>query len=352
MHFRLFIAVSFFATLSSAAAQDTVLHVFESSQRDKQFENVLYLAAGVELTQAGLSSTRRSEASRVGADDLEPAALFEIEKGDEADYLLIAHYAKGRDRARIEFSLYGKQSDEPLARTEAEVSLDIDLDSQVASAANRLVEEAAIAGQPKGEAIVEGVMPIGAEPQPEHQLEPPTEEPPPEQTPPPSSASTSSATRGFGSTVMAGGLMVVGNATEYYRYGASSALSAGFLQGRERAYIGAGARVSVIRFFKDDHVSRGELVVTTGGAQIKVGTASPAVRRFIGRVSTGAAAVTVIDSDESRTKTVPYADAGIGAGIPLGERGLLGGEVSFLVVFEQGFPVMGVVPSVTFTLEP
>lgn len=146
--------------------------------------------------------------------------------------------------------------------------------------------------------------------------------------------------------------MVVGSATEYFRYGASSALSVGFSHGNDRVYLGAGARVSAVRIFKDSQVSGGKLFVTTGGAQIKVGTASPALRRFTGRVSTGAAAVTVIDSDGSQTKTVPYADAGIGAGIPIGERGLLGGEVSFLVVFEQGLPVMGVVPSVTFSLEP
>lgn len=42
------------------AAQETVFHRFEAEHPDEELVDVLYLAAGVELTQAGLSS-RRSE---------------------------------------------------------------------------------------------------------------------------------------------------------------------------------------------------------------------------------------------------------------------------------------------------
>ena len=51
------------------------------------------------------------------------------------------------------------------------------------------------------------------------------------------------------------------------------------------------------------------------------------------------------------TKTVPYADAGIQAGFPLGKDFFLGGDVRFMAIFDPDVLILGAEPSISLCKE-
>ncbi len=381
------IAILFFTVSAlELSGQAVVLHRFESPTPDPKLENVLYLAAGVALLHAGLSSTRQT---------------------DGEDYILSTSYREAAGRARITYSLLGADSHAgPLAAETIEVPVEPGLDERIAAAMRGLLKTAGIRPSPSPNARIEDLLPAissggaggvrstgsGLPPAtPEPAVPPPVEPPPGELpsvplNPPESVAAAEPATEGwsapdaspplpasppvpsvpvqpgaspagrgpkvrFDASISAAGVLFFGQLTEFVHYGAGGVVTAGIAFPGRSVTTTVAAEISAVRGFNDVNVSGGPLYLLTVGPTIRVGSAIGGPAQFAGGVSGGAAMVTVAAPAGTLVKTVPYSAASASALFSIGGGFSLGGEVRFIVVFDQSALIMAAAPAVTLRVE-
>jgi len=101
----------------------------------------------------------------------------------------------------------------------------------------------------------------------------------------------------------------------------------------------------------NEGVLGGTLYLGTAGLNVQVGAGAAQAQRLSACLSGGAAFLTVATGTEVLAKTVPYLDAGIQAGVALGRDFFLGGDVRFLIAFDEDILVMGAVPSISLCKE-
>ena len=450
-------------------AEETVLHRFASGAPDRRLEDILYLNAGVELTKAGFTSTRK--------------------EGDH-NYLLMTEYRVSGGTAAVGYTLFSSDaSDRPLAAADFSATIDHEFGKRIAGAVARTLALAQIRTRPAPNAEIRGLLPepplvqapalpVPADPvlpgsgpaepaavpvQPETRVaqsvpespvsEPPPAEPaaaplgpasvpvepeatpiapeivkteppatpeisafapqkpepppgqtivpPPEpepvdfpappaepevapaepeivQTEPPATPETMPAPpeeqpvqtavpaavpaaqratepagkpASFRVEASAAGLMLFGEATDYFHYGAGGSVGAAVLRQREAWSLALGARLSLIRIFKDEGVRGGRLFFSTLGPSLGFGTGTNKPFRAGVDLSGGVALITVADSSSLMTKAAPYGDIGVGTGIPLGDGIFLGGSMRFLLIFDEELLIMGASPSLTLSME-
>jgi len=350
-------------------ADPMVLHEFHSVEPDSRLENLLYLSAAAELAEAGVSSTR--------------------DKGDPAYRLRTGYEVQERDVA-VHYRLTpGEERQEILAELHVEGEIDVDLDRRVARAIRELLERAEIDPDPSREAVIEGLF--AARPVDPDEREPHRDEVLPDEasgrlqrrTPEPSEPEAAEAelvkpelaelepepesdpdmesepdieadderTRGFEIAPAAGGAFVVGEAAELFRYGAVGALTLGVTRGGSGPRLMYGGRVSVSRVFADRGVSGPPLYLTGIGPEVRVLTSPRSPIRGWGRATAGGALVALRTSEGTPTKMVPFADAGVGARVAIGDRFAIGGEVGFAAFFDDETVIMGVSPTVALGVE-
>lgn len=151
----------------------------------------------------------------------------------------------------------------------------------------------------------------------------------------------------FDSSVSAAGVVLFGDITEFFHYGAGGRFSAGAEWVRESWSLSLGAAVSVVRVFNDRGVTGGPLYLSTAGPNIELGSGASVPYRIVFGVSGGLALITVAQEAGALTKTVPYAELGVHSNLPLGARLSLGGGVRFTAVFDPDLVIMGAAPSFT-----
>ncbi|WP_319558932.1 hypothetical protein [Marispirochaeta sp.] len=328
-------------TLSFPAdAEETVLHLFQSELPDSQVEELLYLAAGVELTRAGLSSSRSSE---------------------NAEYTLHTRYHLEGNSVSVSYRLVHNLSDtgaeEKLAETGINLRINHYLDSIIASTIGYLVRISGISSGPSSEARIEGILPEHAE----------SGERPGEAAVKDDTATTSrnqpakevsnpefqdhSSSLRMHTAAGAGALMLFGDITEYFHYGAAGTVFAGMEQPWREWSILLGARVNLIRVFNDKLTSGAPLYVTTGGVSLQFGRSFDPPYQLIAGLSGGAALITVAESGDSLTKTVPYGEGIVSLRVPLGRRLYAGPELSLLFIFDDDILIRGFLPSLSAGME-
>ena len=320
-----------------------VLQRFSSEKPDPQMENLLYLAAGTELVQAGLSSTRNA------ANPL---------------YVLSAQYSTTENAVTVSYVLSGPAGassssgrstspDAALAKLDFEADLDQTIDSRVADAVRQLLQSAGIACVNAPDAYMEGVISW-----------PPPVRTPPVQTPAEETGLTAPAvqteprvpgepgvTVSFDSSVSTAGVFFVGGLSQYTRLGLAATLGAGASFLWQTWTMGVDGRFQLIRAFNNQGMIGGPLYFFLLGPDIKVGAGRTSRLRLTGDLSGGAALISVFGPSGSMTKTRPYADAGLYAGILLGDSFSVGGEARFTMIFDQDVLVMGVSPAASFRME-
>lgn len=326
------------ATLLVAAlgvtADEAVLQVLIGSPPNARLEEILYLASGVELNRAGLTS-RRMSTSPQGDSDAANRRMIEAEaRAGQTSYVLLVQYAPGDTTIAVDFTLYESFGEAPVATAELQSPIDIDLDRRVADEVRDLLAEAGVRGERTSATTVEGIGLASSA------------------GPAPGSAVALTPVSGLEFGVMTSGLLVVGAATEYFRYGVAGTLSGTYAPSFSGVGASFGARSSVIRVFSDEGVEGGALYVITAGPEAFVGSRYRGPTRIGARASAGAAVLMVSREAETIAKTVPYVDAGVAARLPLGALFSIGLEVNYLVVLERGFPLMGFSPSITVSMEP
>ena len=325
---------------AAAHANDSVLQVFVGSEVDSRVEEVLYLAAGVELTRAGLTSRRTQVPVTDSSGAIDRSLVSQAADRAGADLVLLMAYERRASEIHIELLLDRPSFDGPLAERSMTTPFDLDLDSRVAAVVRELIEEAGVERSRTAQTSIEG---FGFSPRP-----PAAGPAAPEPTVIPPELPRVS---GPEFAVATSGLLVVGGATELFRYGVAGSLSGGYVPAGRRLGILVGARSSVIRFFTEESVVGGDLYVVTAGPDIHIGSAYRSPARVAVRSSAGVAALVIVGAEETLAKSVPFVDLGVAVRLPLGRVISIGMEVNYLTVLEPDFPLMGFTPAFTVSLE-
>lgn len=331
-------------------AERMVLHRFYSEQREPEIEELLYLAAGVELTGAGFSSSRSAE---------------------DSDYTLHTRYRREGDNLVVRYNLYRKASrsgsDESLAETGVNLRINHYFDLIIASTVNHLLSIAGIERHPSPEARIEGILPDypesgGAETalreKPSEQDVDGKAEDATRHSPSPEGSAEPAQYRsgldsgaGFYATVGFGPLMLLGEITEYFHYGLAGTVSAGLEWTSPERSWQLGTRFNLIRVIKDTRTRGPSLYFSTAGVNLVLGSGSGNLNRFYAGITGGAAFIRVADSDGSMTKTVPYAKGNIAMRVPLGGRLYLQPDLALLLIFDDDLLINGFLPSLSAGLE-
>jgi hypothetical protein len=292
---------------------ETVSHRFVSGSPVPALEEILYLAMGVELSNAGYSSTR-------------------VESG--ADFTLETAYEVRGEEAEVRLALFAsKEPGRAIAEDESRMPIDYELDAAAAAAVRRLLERAQLGqpseGAPRSE--IDGLFPsslITVE-------------------------DTLRTTRTLrpDAQVSAGGTLFLDEFADYVGYGATGTLQGGALLLRRTWSFSVGPRITVTRGFNKSGVDGGPFYLSTAGLNAQYGVGTGQANRLSVGVSGGAAVLSLLAEGGALHKTVPYADAGIQASIPLGKDFFLGGDVRFLLVFDPDVLIMGAAPTVSLCKE-
>ncbi len=288
-----------------ARAQEarSVRLAFLSTTAEPLFEDVLYLALGIELANAGYSSSRRAE---------------------DAALLLTASYESGDGAYRVCLELAERRgARKVLASHEFTLALDSSFDSAVAEGLRRLLELSAMKQAGPNEAAPEigGLFAAGLVSR-DGQMR---------------THKTVRAELG----AQAGGAPFLGAFADYARYAAYGSLQAGMLTLRRSWSLSAGARLSLSRAFMAEGVQGGPVYLSTAGLNLQYGLGAAQKIRLAACASGGAAFISLPLADAVLTKTVPYADAGVQAGFPIARDLFLGGDLRLLAAFDRDMTILG-----------
>jgi hypothetical protein len=314
LRFRSTIALIFLiASSSSAIAESLIRQVFVSDRPDEQLESLLYLSAGVGLADLGWSST------------------MEVKR---ADLVLTIAYEAASPEVDLRLSL--ARADAPgraLASDEARLRLDLSLDAGLSAALRSLLEAADLknTGEGSSKAEVGGLFTS-------------------ELVPLESTLRTDKAVR-IETLAYGGGISFIGDFAEYARFGATACLEAGVLFIKRNWSLSAGLRLAETRALNNDGVEGPALYASRIGLHLRYGVGAAQAQRLAGSLSAGTAFLTVDSDGGDLTKTVPYADAGIHAGFPLGKDFFIGAEVRFLAIFDPDVLIMGAEPAISICKE-
>lgn len=337
MRVRALGVVLLFVIAFSLGAEEAVLQILIGSPPDARLEEVLYLAAGVELTRSGLDSRRIRTSLVADSGGVDRESIEQQARESDTPYVLLIEYAPRDATIEIDLSLYNTASELPVASRQLVSPIDIDLDGRVGSAVRDLIEDAGLQRERSATTSVEGIG-----------LDQPPDSPVIEG----GAVVMTGSVSGLEIGVNTAGLFLLGAATEYFSYGVAGSLSGGYAPDSDAVGATFGGRASVIRVFPDEGVEGGNLHIVTAGPEALVGTRYRAPARLGVRASGGVAVLLVSRSEETLAKTVPYVEAGIGARLPLSPLFAIGIEINYLFVMEEGFPVMGLSPSITVSMEP
>jgi len=158
-------------------------------------------------------------------------------------------------------------------------------------------------------------------------------------------------TRRLETLAYGGGMYFVGDFADYGRFGAGASLDLGLLLLQPSWSLSLGPRTTVTRVFLNEGVEGDTLYLSTLGLNVQFGVGAAQAQRLSACLSGGGAFITLAGASGPRTKTVPYVDAGIQAGFPLGKDFFLGGDLRFVALFEGSVLIMAVAPTLSLGKE-
>lgn len=299
----LFVLVSF-----QLSAQEIVFHEFKSEHRNKHLEDLLYLTVGVELSQAGLSSSRDKS---------------------HWDYILMTEYTSTEMIAHIKYIL-SEFADPPrlLAEKEYDLSIDYNLDKSISNVIKELLELAQIKSKKSSIAEIKGLeSPLFAD---KYMI---LKEPV------------------LTSSFSGNGIIFLGKITDYIHYGASGLANVDFIWPHKSLAFGSGLQISYVRAFNDPEINGGTLNFFTAGPRLQISTIRKKPFRFFSSISGGAAFITVNGDEGTLTKTVPYGDAGLHINIPFKKNLFWGGHIGFLSIFDDDILILGISTGLSLGME-
>jgi hypothetical protein len=286
---------------------------FSSGQADTMLEDVLYLALGIELANAGYSTTRS------------PQAVL---------YVLKAHYDLHEDGAAVSLALTESRGlGATLATYDFMLILDSSFDLSLADAVQRIFAMAALSPVPgaQGAPEIGGLFSSSLVPK--------------------ADLLRTTKTRRVELVAAAGGIPFLGSFSDYSSYGVYGSLQAGLLFLKPSWSFSAGGRLSANRAFMADGVAGGPVYLSTAGVNVQYGLGAAQRFRLAACSSGGAAFISIPVGEVLFTKTVPYADLGVQAGFPVARDLFLGGELRVLGAFDPDVLMLGVAATVSLCKE-
>lgn len=357
-------------TVPPGLAADTVLHRYASTAPDPRFESFLYLAAGTELAEMGLSSSLEPKAGR--------------------GFILSAAYSLSGGFAALTLRLSRPDSpDQTLGEGQAKLRLDSAFGAALGDILRTLIAGAGISFTPDPEAFIDGVLALPPpadilDPGPATLDEPESESDEAgestataetiaetgidtEQGDPQLAAAIAGETETAGApaerslralpprpgielSASATGLALLGEITRFIHYGAGGEVFAGALLPGGPVRPSLGGKAASYVTFNDPGISGGPLLISILGVCLRSrlggerGMASASV-------SAGAALLTVFRPGPPLDKMAPYLDAGVSVLLPLGREASLGLGLGFLAVFDESF-IGGIPASISIRWEP
>lgn len=327
----------------ATAQEESVLQVLQGQPPNDRVEQILYLAAGVELSNAGLSSRRMRESGGPSEEIAIDRVRHELDQSG-TPYALIMEYGLRDEEVDIEFSLYARGTEGSIGVRTLTSPIDLDLDARVSSEVHRLIESTRLQRVRTAETRVEGIE-LGRT----TQIVPPASP-----TEPTVEARDDPYERVSGPELVLGtlGLIVLGESRTRFTAGVAATLAGGYTPSLDAVAMTVGARLSAGRLFTAEASSDPELSVATAGPEVQIGTLYRSPAQLGVRLSGGVAVLVVTGVDETLAKSVPFAEAGLAGTLPIGARLSLGVEVNYLVIFESSFWITGISPAISIGFEP
>jgi len=332
---------------------ETIQHRFSSQKQDPKLENILYVAAGIEFVQNGLSSTRKESPT--------------------ANYILSTQYSSTDGNAAVHYKFCSvSDPNKTLSELSFDVRIDSGFDTTVAISVRQVLKQAAIHFIPSPDATIDGILSLlpktklpdptpiaspNAEIMTVEDNIPKTPELSPIVTPGSKDPSgqkqngLSGQKHKFDLCFSTQGISLQGDITKFLHYGISGSLDAGFTWPDESWSFTLGGKLSIAILLNNAGVSGGPLFLSTVGPNIVFGTGEKLPYKISGNFSAGAAILTIAASNEVLSKIVPYTDIGGSISIPIGRNLYTGLELGFLAVFNSDVLILGTTTALMLKME-
>ncbi len=361
------------------SAQAVVLVLALGNPKDAALSNVIVKAASVQLNQdSAVVSKEATETQAAAAQGSSPVGVGSV----SADFLLVVDYSREGQNVRVELSLRNADTAATVASYSDLVPFDLDLDVRVSDAVGKLMSMpgvqgaihaaaearkasmasgsgsetgtpaasqggSATAGTNGGQSggSTAGKSPAGGR----------GVETLPGAQGTGTQASAASAEKRWAFAFSGGGapLILVGNASNYFRYGASGSLFAGARFPYSRINLEAGLTVGGAALFPAAGVSAGMVYSAMGGPQLRLSTPS-SLPVGIGLLASGGAAVIIARPTGAglAAKTDIYVSGAITARLRVFRSMVIGTELGIFVAFEERYPLIAFAPTLTLGFSP
>ncbi len=285
-------------------------------------------AAKLELERAGLKALVVG-----GAADLSDAAVVRAARRSGSPFLLLVRYRTESDTVALAASFIDAGSGRSLQERKESLAVDLNLDAHVAAAVRSLLEDRAVQEAIEAARRAEARERSARSPVRAAVLQ--------------AGGRPSGASWGLAAGVQVAPLFLIGGGSNYFRYGADLSLFGGVQLTVRTLSLQTGLHVGATQLFPVAGLLPGSAYLFLGGPEVRLGTASGAVR-VAARASGGAAVIMVrMDGQAAQATTVPYAEGGLDASVEVMGGLALGMELDFLTAFESEYPIMGFAPSLT-----
>lgn len=147
--------------------------------------------------------------------------------------------------------------------------------------------------------------------------------------------------------VQAAPILVVGDASEYFSYGAEVAAFLGRAFSFQAFQLEAGFRVAASGVVPASSSADGLFYLGSAGIEARLALPAQGTFRLIARIGGGPSLlVAAPEAGSARAKLLPDCVAGLGLGFEASDSFSLEADIGLLVLFERGLPLFGLEPGI------
>lgn len=330
---------------------------------DPSLSKVVGRAAAVQLQHDGISVPRVSDVSGASS----TSQLKRFTRSSHGDFFLLLSYTQSNAQVRLGLTLRDARSWKIVGSDVRSVPFDLNLDSHVADTVARLLSQpgvesalASISAAPSSSGKTSSPSTSAGSPAEGggHSTAPAKRAP----GAPSGKSQRGGAVAGaevpsgpgrvrFAAALRGAPLILVGNASNYFRYGGGVSLFAGVRVPFSAFALEGGALAGAGELFPAVGLSAGKAYTFWGGAEVGIGTPDRFPVRLGLRVASGAAVILAEPTGSpAEAKTDLFASGGVNATLDIVGALRLGIELNTLVVFETRYPIIAIAPSLVIGL--
>ncbi len=329
-------------------SQVTVLQVISGSAGDPRIQSIVSRTTSIELERAGLTPViPRNDLTANPSEDIAVSAA----RRAEAQYLLFIHSGISGDSLYLEMSLTRVRDRKRIGADNRTLPIDINLDNTLAFAIRSFLEDKSIVAEVRAAQEANpgkgGPVPAEAPPVPVPKISGPGRV----ESLPRSTEEKSSA--GFSFDAGVAPLLLVGTASDYFRYGLAFGLSFGYSFPVFGLAAAVGVDAGAIRIFPIPELPQGTVYAFSAGPSLQLGTPARAKVSLMLRVTPAASVLTVqLPNGPLLAKTIPSIESDLAARLRVAPAWVVGMRLGFIAIFEPRYPIMGFMPAVFVGFEP